>query len=249
MRVALAGQDASDLLPLIRKTGLEIVEAKPDVVISYGGDGTLLGAERQWPGVPKLAMRHALACRKCPEHEDAAVLERLARSDVSQTGLIKLAGITKDDRLLAINDIVLHKAVATSGVRYRVWINDEAYSNEIVGDGLVVSTPFGSSAYYRSITHSFFREGIGVAFNNSTEQVDHLVLRETERLRLVVTRGPALLCADNAPEPVEMEEGDEATVAKAEETAVLLAGETLFCNRCRRPDGTRFNRLGGLMSL
>lgn len=249
MKVALVGQDSSGLLSLIRENGLEVDDAKPDVVISYGGDGTLLGAERDWPGIPKLVMRHTHACRKCPEHEDAVMLRRLAQSEVSRTVLMKLEATAKGRRLLAINDIMLHKDIATSGVRYRVWINDEPYSNEIVGDGVVVSTPFGSSAYYRSITRSFFRVGIGVAFNNNTEQVDHLVLRETERLRLVVTRGPALLCADNAPDPVAMEEGDEALVARAEETTVLLGAETLFCNRCRRTDDTPFNRLGGLTSL
>jgi hypothetical protein len=58
-----------------------------------------------------------------------------------------------------------------------------------------------------------------------------------------------VLCADNAPEMIEMDEGDDALVAKAPEQAALLGIETLFCNRCRRPDGGAFNRFGGLMSL
>jgi len=249
MRIALAGQDAAELMPIVEKIGFDLDEADPEVVVTYGGDGTLLGAERKWPGVPKLAIRHNRVCHKCAYHEDEAVLTRLAAGAVSRTVLMKLEAEAKGRRLLALNDITLHKAIPTSGVRYRVWINDEAYSNEIVADGLAVATPFGSTAYYRSITRGFFRVGIGVAFNNSTEQVDHLVLREEDRLRLVVTRGPALLCADNSPDPVELDRGDEAKIGKADESAVLLAADTLLCNRCRRPEGTPFNRLGGLTKL
>jgi len=249
MRVALVGRDAAELLPLIREIGLEVDEGHPEVVISYGGDGTFLGAEHQWPGVPKLAIRHSRMCTKCSVHDDAAVLQRLTRGEVSRTVLMKLAGAAKGKNLLAINDVTLNKVSPVTGVRYRVWINEQAYSGEIVGDGLVASTPFGSTAYYRSITRSFFRSGIGVAFNNSTEQVDHLVLRETDRLHIVIRRGPAVLCADNSPETVRLEEGDEAWIAKAEETAILLAADTLLCNRCLRADGTPFNRLGGLMGL
>jgi len=249
MKIALAGQDASDLLPLIYEIGLEVDCDRPEVVISYGGDGTFLGAEHQWPSIPKLAIRHNRTCIKCSDHGDAAVLRRLAEGKVSRTVLMKLAGNAKDQRLVGLNDITLNKVSPVTGVRYRVWINEQSYSGEIVGDGLVVSTPFGSTAYYRSITRSFFRVGIGVAFNNSTEQVDHLILHETDRLRIVIRRGPAVLCADNSPQSVRLEEGDEAWIAKADETAVLLAADTLFCNRCLHADGTPFNRLGGLASL
>jgi len=249
MKVALAGRDTADLLPLIQEVGLQVDEAHPDAVVSYGGDGTFLGAERRWPGVSKLAIRHSQTCHKCSDHDDVVVLGRLAKGDLSRTVLIKLAATTKDRRLLGLNDVTLNKVSPVTGVRYRVWINEQAYSGEIVGDGLVASTPFGSTAYYRSITRSFFRVGIGVAFNNSTEQVDHLILRETDRLRLVIRRGPAILCADNSPETVRLEEGDEAWIAKADETAILLGADILFCNRCLRADGQPFNRLGGLMNL
>jgi NAD+ kinase len=249
MKAAVAGADGERLLPLIRKIGFEINEDRPDVVIAYGGDGTLLGSERDWPTVPKIAIRHDDTTTKCPDHDNEKVLRRLANGEVSQTTLVKLEATAKGQRLLGINDIALHHHLPTSGVRFRVWINDQAYSGEIVGDGLVVSTPFGSTAYYRSITRSFFRSGIGIAFNNTTEQVDHLVLGEDERLRVVVTRGPAVLCADNSPLMIDMQEGDEVRVAMAPERTVLLEYETLLCNKCKRLDGVTYRRLGGLMSM
>jgi len=249
MKVALAGANGEHLMPLIERLGLTLDNREPDVVVSYGGDGTLLGAERDWPGVPKLAIRRGSAVIKCPDHQDVAVLERLARGDVSQTVLLKIEALAQGKRLLAINDIGLHHSVPTSGVRFRIRVNGEPYSGEVVGDGLVIATPFGSSAYYRSITRSFFRTGLGMAFNNTTEPLDHVVLHETDQVDLVVTRGPAVLVADNAPEVITLHEGEEARIAKAPEWTVLLAIDTLLCNRCRKPDGSPFNRLGGLTSL
>ena len=249
MRIALTGRDSAALLPLVREMGFQLDEVHPEAVVTYGGDGTFLMAEFQWPGIPKLAIRHDATSTKCPDHQNTLVLQRLAKGEVPRTRLIKLAGSAKGRRILAINDVTLNRTSPVMGVRYRVWINDEPYSGEIVGDGLVAATPFGSTAYYRSITRSFFRTGIGVAFNNSTEQVDHLMLRETDRLRLVVTRGPAVLCGDNSPLIIELKQGEEAAIAKAEESAALLAADTLFCKRCLRADGTPFNRLGGLQGL
>jgi NAD+ kinase len=249
MKVALTGANGEAIRALVEKAGLEVDSRAPDVVISYGGDGTLLGAERDWPGIPKLAIRQTGSAIKCPDHEDELMLERLARGEISQTVLMKLEGCAKSRRLLAINDIGLHHSMPTSGVRFRVWINEEPYSGEIVGDGLVVATPFGSTAYYRSITRSFFRSGIGLAFNNTTEPLDHLVMTEFDTLRLGVTRGPAVLVADNSLETVTLQEGDEARICKAAEWTIILGIDTLLCNRCRKRDGMPFNRLGGLMTL
>ncbi|MBZ0266740.1 hypothetical protein K8I85_01160, partial [bacterium] len=120
--------------------------------------------------------------------------------------------------------IIIHNPVPTSSVRYRVWIDDKEFSDdEIVGDGVVVATPFGSTAYYRSITGSIFRLGLGLAFNNSCEPVDHLVLPDDTVIRVRITRGPAILAADNAAETLELREDDEIVITRDERQAILLS--------------------------
>jgi NAD+ kinase len=91
----------------------------------------------------------------------------------------------------------------------------------------VAATPFGSSAYYRSITHSLFQVGIGLAFNNSTEPVDHMVLREDSLIEVTILRGPAIVAVDNNPERVSLLEGDTFLVRKSSEPARILGIETL----------------------
>ena len=230
--------------------GLTVDDQRCDIILCHGGDGTLLGAERDFPGVPKLAIRPDSECRKCPLHKTSAMLDALARDALVRTRLIKLqVELEGGDTALGMNDIILHNADPLSAVRYRVWINDELYSEEIVGDGLVAATPFGSSAYYRSITHSVIRSGIGLAFNNSTEPIDHIVLSEEEVVRVLITRGPAVLGADNDPHRRRLSEGSKMTIRKADCCAEMLAADTLLCNHCARLDGRKWNRHGGLLSL
>jgi NAD+ kinase len=224
LKVLLYGHNKREILPLIQDLGMRPVEADPDVVVSYGGDGTLLGAERDWPGLPKVALRDSKRCLTCSHESNGAILSHLAQGKLKRTEFIKLQAEARGLSLVCINDINLNKVHVNAGVRYRVWIDEERYApDEIVGDGLVVSTPFGSSAYYRSITHSVFRVGIGLAFNNTTEPINHLVIPEGSFIRVEITRGPAYLAADNDPRIMSVEKGDVIEIRQSAEKAVILA--------------------------
>ena len=58
-RVLVLGDDVEGVLSLVEESGLEVVTEDPDVVLTFGGDGLLLGSERAWPGVPKLPLRNS----------------------------------------------------------------------------------------------------------------------------------------------------------------------------------------------
>lgn len=234
MRVLVYSHFTDEILPAVQRHGFEVVSDDPEVVVSYGGDGTLLGAERVWPSVPKIAIRRSSSWSKCKLHQDDAVLTRLKDGDISSTHLLKLEGICKGQTFVGLNDIIVHHARVSSAMRYRVRINGEPYSGEIIGDGLVVATPFGSRAYYRSITHSIIHVGIGLAFNNSTELVNHLVLSEESQVEVEITRGPARLVADNNPEFAELDCGERAVVRRHPHPAVILGMDTLRCEACSR---------------
>jgi NAD+ kinase len=93
---------------------------------------------------------------------------------------------------------------------------------EIIGDGVVISTPYGSTGYYRAITDSFFEIGIGVAFNNSTEQSDHMVLREESKIIVKIIRGKAVAYGDNNPEEIVLDDGDEILIKKYKNPAKII---------------------------
>jgi NAD+ kinase len=227
MNILLYGKNASHLSPLLQKFGLVEVKENPDVVISYGGDGTYLLSEVGYPGIPKVMIRDSKICKKCVNLPTEETLKRLSKGEYIENKLIKLEANYGDKKYTVVNDVVVAHTTPTSAIRYKIYINNIPYidGREIVGDGIVVATPFGSGAYYRSITDGVFSVGIGLAFNNSTEQVDHIVLRESDEIRFELTRGHAVLAIPgHVPERVT--EGDSLTIKTSNEMGkVLTFGE------------------------
>ena len=232
-RVKLMGKNLDDVRPKILARGMEIVDEDFEMVIAHGGDGTLLWSERDYPGIPKLPLRDARTAPQCKKHCYDAVLDALLANELEETVLPKLEGVYKDKRMIAINDIFVHNLERASALRYQVLIDNELYANEIVGDSVGVATVHGSTAYYRSITHSVFRVGMGLAFSNSTEEVNHLVISEKSEVAIRVFRGPALIIADNSPEMVEVPEHGEVVIRQAPEKAVIYGLKGFMCPECR----------------
>lgn len=218
----VASEDAAEAHELLARAGFELTNDAPELVVSYGGDGTLMRAECAYPGVPKLALRNSAICKKCSPLDNETVLRRVKEGEFSTETLMKLEAAGNGKRLLGFNDIILHNADPRHAIRYRVTVNGRPIKHEIIGDGVVIATPFGSTGYYRSITNSWNEVGIGVAFNNSTEPTDHMVLGEDGVLEVEMTRGPAVAYADNIRESIELGEGGRLLVKKSSETATIL---------------------------
>lgn len=218
------GKNRQELQPLLDALGIQTVDRDPALVISYGGDGTLLGSESLWPGVPKVALRDSDRCHTCSHDSNEVILRHLVEGRLKRTEFLKLKAKVGERELTCINDVIVNKTLVNAGLRYEVEIDGEPYGRrEIVADGLIVSTPFGSGAYYRSITNSVLRVGIGLAFNNTTEPINHLVISEGSQVCVKVTRGPAVVAADNNPDLIPMSSGESVIIEKADHNAVILS--------------------------
>ena len=233
MKIKLVGKNLDDIRPLLEKFGFKESDSDFELVITHGGDGALLGAERDYPGIPKFPLRDAATASPCAAHEASLRLEELVSGKARLSVLPKVAAKVNGREITALNDVFIHNFERARALRYRVWIDGELYAHEIVGDGVCLSSVHGSSAYYRSITQSLFKVGIGLAFSNSTEDVNHLVLNENSRIGIEIVRGPGLLIADNSPDYETIAVGETVELYQTDKTARILGLDGFMCKQCR----------------
>lgn len=234
MKIKLLGKHLDEIRGLLDSRqmfdcGSEI----PELVITYGGDGALLGAERVYPGIPKLPLRDFATAPVCPEHHAGRILDEFLEGKLTLTHLPRLCAQTAGEKLFGINDLVIHSLEYTSALRYRVFIDDELYAPEVVGDGVCFAGVHGSTAYYRSITRGVFHVGVGLAFSNSTEVVDHLVLPEKSVVTVEILRGPGIVMADNDPYKIRVNVGEKVSLRQIDESAAVWGLDGFMCPECR----------------
>jgi len=164
-KVIVVGDKKDELIPQLGKYDFEVTTDREDAdfVISYGGDGTLIKSENDYPGIPKIALRASRICKKCSYRSNEEVLEVIKKGRYSLQNMIKLEAVHKEDSTEGFNEITLKNVNPRHAIRYELAIDDKWIQHEIIGDGVVVATPFGSTGYYRSITRSFIYDGIGLA--------------------------------------------------------------------------------------
>ncbi|OQA83902.1 MAG: inorganic polyphosphate/ATP-NAD kinase [Lentisphaerae bacterium ADurb.Bin242] len=237
MKIALYGKKSDAVEKILREKGVALVRHESndfDLLISYGGDGAMLGSELVHPGRLKMPVRDRETAPYCPKHSLEWQIDALLGGKLKETSLMKLVGTVGVVQHYAINDIFIHNTNNVSALRYQVKIDDDIYAREVVGDGVGVATVHGSTAYYRSITHGSFRVGIGIAFSNSTELLNHLVLQEDSVIKVRILRGPSELVFDNSPDITPLREGDVITIRKSDKTAQVLGLDVFMCPECRR---------------
>ncbi len=225
MKFAIIGpKNNAWIARLLKKHGFKVVKKNPDIVISNGGDGTILFGERLYPSVPKLAIKTSKICRKCdytPKHLDY-LLQRIKQKKYKITEMMKLKASFKGKELVALNEIQVRHKLPTKAVRISLFVNGKAY-RDVVGDGVIVATPFGSTAYYKSAGGKAFKKGIGIVFNNVySDGVKSLVVPEKAKIRVRVERETALLIADNYERFIEVKPGGEMRIALVKDKARFL---------------------------
>ncbi len=222
MNVVLFGDKLNTIENLLIDKGFSIVKENPEFVVSFGGDGTVMKSESVFPGIPKIVLKNSLICKKCSILSNEEVLKKVIKGEYVIENLIKLEVSVKEKILIGFNEVMVHNKDPRSGIRYSLTINGKPLGKEIIGDGVVIATPYGSTGYYRSITDSFTEVGIGLAFNNSTEQADHMVIKDDSEIEIHLSRGPAEVFADNHPEFIDINDGDKVLIKKSLETAKIL---------------------------
>lgn len=134
---------------------IDLLASEPDVMVSIGGDGTILDAATlvRDSGIPILGVNTGrlgfLADVAREEVHKAAKALLNGKYTIQQRNLISVQTSSSSvfpDPNFALNEIAVSRKDTTSMITIHTWINDE-YLNSYWADGLIIATPTGSTGY------------------------------------------------------------------------------------------------------
>jgi NAD+ kinase len=203
----------------------EFDPAAIDLLVTFGGDGTLLRGARQLEGreVPILGVNFGRVGFLTSVARDGVVgaLTAIATGEhrVSPRAVLQAAITDGDGRVVAeqsaLNDVVLHKGGVARVVRFQVLIDGEPMG-PVSADGLVVASPTGSTAYSLSA-------GGPVVVPSLDAMVVTPICAHSLGVRPIVTRGDSVVRV----EPLEPRAADLLVSFDGQETAHFDVGQVL----------------------
>ena len=123
-----------------------------DVVVTVGGDGTILQAARRGLsyGKPLLGINVGrLGFLATVEADELHKLKRLAQGDYrldTRSILAVQIGNDKEKTQIALNEVVIAKSFVSQTMDVEIYC-DDTLVNQYAGDGVIIATPTGSTAY------------------------------------------------------------------------------------------------------
>lgn len=246
IRVEPALSEACDCPPF----GPDGPDADLDLLLTLGGDGTLLRGARAIgeAGTPIMGVnlgRVGFLNTTVPaELPDA--LRRFAHGEFRLEDRQVLDGrvLGADGELRvrgrALNDVVVHKAGVARVVQLQVWIDDDQIG-QYSSDGIIVATPVGSTAYSLSAGGPLVVPGVDAlvitAICPHTLAVRPIVVSGSSTIRLVHVPPfiDDVLVSYDGQEAMSVERGGAVIVRKADIPVRLVrVGEEGFFQRVRR---------------
>src|SRR4051812_5668243 len=221
-----------------------------DALVVLGGDGLMMRSARMFPNIPLLGINFGhVGFLTMVERKNwrQAIEATLAGRSRIQTSPTLQAEVIRDNRVIAegwvINDAVIRAGPQLLEVELYV---DGQYVNIYPGDGIIVSTPQGSTAYCMSAGGPILTRGVRgfviIALNPHSPIRIPLVVEEESEIDLVIVNDkPSWLYLDGKIDDAPaLQRGDVVRVRRGEQTfaLVLLEGMSFF-NAVR----SRFNFL------
>jgi NAD+ kinase len=220
--------------------------ASAEAIVVLGGDGLMMRAANHFPDRPLLGINFGkvgfLALIERRDWE-AALTELIAGRFAVQDGSTLNAALTRaglsHDRGWAINDVVIRSGVRMVDVELYI---DGHYVNTYPGDGMIVATPHGSTAYGMAAGGPILTAGVRgvsiVPISCHSPIRTPLVVAEDALIELVVADDDeAQLILDGRPLEA-LRHGDLITVRRGEHRFRLVdLGSTSFYEAVR----TKFN--------
>ncbi len=175
--------------------------ARCDLAIVVGGDGTMLGIARELArhNLPLVGINQGRLgfITDIPQDRYREALQPLLAGDYEEEHRAMLeGGVWRDGERIfegfSLNDVVVSRGATASMVELRVDIGDEFVAN-MRADGLIISSPTGSTAYALSAGGPILHPRIGgwvlVPIASHTLSNRPIVLPDNEEVRIEIVAG------------------------------------------------------------
>jgi NAD+ kinase len=223
-----------------------------DILISIGGDGSLLSSARRYgnDGIPILGINLGnlgfLTDIK-PEDLTVSLVDVFKGKCTIEERFFLESSIGKSNKKnIALNELVIHSGSVAQLMEYEMYIDDNFVFRQ-KADGLIISTPTGSTAYSLSgggpILHPNV-DAISIVpmFPHSLSS-SPLVINKNCKIRIEILRGNRAMLSFDSHDSLSLSKGNTIHVTKAKSPLNLIHPlDHNFYSACR-------NKLGWSMNI
>lgn len=213
-----------------------------DMVLVLGGDGTLLGmADRIGEAglaIPILGVNFGslgfLTEVTLPELYPSLEAAVTGRAKIEERLMLRATTIRGDQVFathIALNDVVITKTARARLIDLSVWVGDE-FLTRVKGDGLIVATPTGSTAYNLAAGGPILHPSVDglvvtpIAPHTLTNRPIVIPASSAVRVRPEIQDRDEVFVTFDGQAGYELQAGDEVNVCRAETPVRLIRPST-----------------------
>ncbi len=222
------------------------ISKKADLVIAIGGDGTLLSSARKFgcEGIPILGVNLGtlgFLTDVPPEELTFSIQQILQNKFEKEERFFLESRINNQKEKIALNEIVVHSRKVAQLIEYELFIDDDFVYRQRA-DGIIVSTPTGSTAYSLSangpIIHPSAKAICLLPMFPHSLNSRPLIVDEGAKIEIIICKkGNSSLSLDSH-QTSSLKCGDVISISKAESKLSLIHPlEHDFYSSCRNKLG------------
>ena len=216
-------------------SGLQIgISRECDVILSLGGDGTMLHVARQFADleIPILGLKVG-RLGFLTETIGADTIKKIKKGKYRIQDRMRITARIKERNKVvasfnALNDVVVHGAGFSRMIQIRTAV-DDTFMREYRADGVIVSTPTGSTAYSLSaggpLMAPIMEAMLVTPLNPHSMSVRPIVLDSSERLEIHVSGASKITLTVDGQEGSYLSQGQHIVVRKSSKVTRLVVPE------------------------
>jgi NAD+ kinase len=228
----------------------DLVE-KVDLIIVFGGDGTLLNSARQYldSQIPILGVNMGnvgFLTDLSVDNFETTVTEILSGNyKIEERNLVSAQ--FDNNHLYGLNEVVIHSGAYAQLMRYRLSVNNKVVYEQR-SDGLIVATPTGSTAYSLSAGGPIIHPSLDVwtilPMLPQSLSSRPFIISSDENVEMELFEGPndsAKICVDGQDD-IDVSYGVKISISKMKKTLQLVHPvDNDFFEACREKLGWSLN--------